>query len=618
MLNFNRTLSIVKKVGILIIVLNLFGVIGMMTSSWISNSIQGSARAIDQIGAMRMKSYQLLSLIPLNNEDKMALSHFPYTNELLHKGNVQKNKKEDANLLDRILERDNLTSEYTDLQHHWETQVKPALLSAETINDARADVDIFVGKLDSLVKKIDNQTEQKLKLSSRFHSIFTFLSIVLTIIGVWFLRLRIFKPWKELLKIANNISSGDFSHRFKNNKFQDEMSILGETMNSMSAQLGRMYDELELRVQQKTLYIREQNLWLSFLYRASTQLHSSQSTCLRFLPILKELETLTPLTSLQLNLYENNNDELFEQLNTFNSCRPDHCTNHQCGLCLEPKYNHQTIGKNKLEWPLRDLHGEYGVMIAYCDPEESLTTLQFRLVQTLVDQLSTALALEQQEYKNQQLMLMKERTVIARELHDSIAQSLSCLKIKISCLQMQSTNLTTDQVELVKEMRLELNSAYSQLRELLTTFRLKLNEPGLLPALELTIDEFNKKLGFNIDLDYSLPPKCVSSHQAIHLVQIIREALSNIYKHANANKASIQLSFEPLEKNVQVVIRDNGKGLGENTNRLNHYGLTIMNDRASNLPGQCSVLNHPNGGVEVKIVFNSSQISSVVKGEHYA
>ena len=88
------------------------------------------------------------------------------------------------------------------------------------------------------------------------------------------------------------------------------------------------------------------------------------------------------------------------------------------------------------------------------------------------------LAIERQVDHQQQLMLMEERAAIARELHDSIAQSLSCLKMQIACLQMQGETLSSASQALVQQMREELNGAYRQLRELLTTFRLQLTEPA--------------------------------------------------------------------------------------------------------------------------------------------
>lgn len=79
---------------------------------------------------------------------------------------------------------------------------------------------------------------------------------------------------------------------------------------------------------------------------------------------------------------------------------------------------------------------------------------------------------------------MEERATIARELHDSIAQSLSCMKMQVSCLQMQGENLPEESRQLLGQIRNELNTSWAQLRELLTTFRLQLTEAGLRPALE--------------------------------------------------------------------------------------------------------------------------------------
>lgn len=72
---------------------------------------------------------------------------------------------------------------------------------------------------------------------------------------------------------------------------------------------------------------------------------------------------------------------------------------------------------------------------------------------------------------------MEERATIARELHDSIAQSLSCMKMQVSCLQMQGEALPENCRDLLSQIRNELNTSRVQLRELLTTFRLQLTEP---------------------------------------------------------------------------------------------------------------------------------------------
>lgn len=168
-------------------------------------------------------------------------------------------------------------------------------------------------------------------------------------------------------------------------------------------------------------------------------------------------------------------------------------------------------------------------------------------------------------------------------------------------MQMESENLPEGNVKRLSEMREELNTAYQQLRELLTTFRLQLNEAGLHAALQATVQEFSDKLTFPITFNYQVPLHYISSHQAIHLVQIAREALNNIYKHANATEAN--LSVESRQGEVTLLISDNGRGLPEDSARANHYGLIIMRDRARSLHGLFDIYNRPGGGTEVKTQF---------------
>jgi two-component system nitrate/nitrite sensor histidine kinase NarX len=196
---------------------------------------------------------------------------------------------------------------------------------------------------------------------------------------------------------------------------------------------------------------------------------------------------------------------------------------------------------------------------------------------------------------------MEERAAIARELHDSIAQSLTCLKMQTSCLQMQGGELPPASLALVQQMREEISTAYRQLRELLTTFRLRLTEPGLLAALQSTVQEFNQRLGITIELDYQLGPRSVPAYQAIHLLQIAREALSNIHQHAQASQVAIRVTN--LQGEVTLSVSDNGRGLPDISERPDHYGLIIMRDRAKSLHGQCEILPCSGGGTEVRVTF---------------
>ncbi|VFS73982.1 Nitrate/nitrite response regulator protein narL [Kluyvera cryocrescens] len=224
------------------------------------------------------------------------------------------------------------------------------------------------------------------------------------------------------------------------------------------------------------------------------------------------------------------------------------------------------------------------------------------MVDTLLEQLTSTLALDKQLERQQQLIVMEERATIARELHDSIAQSLSCMKMQISCLQMmQNEQSSPESRELLGQVRTELNTSWAQLRELLTTFRLKLTESGLRPALESSCKEYSNHFGFPVQLDYQLPPRYVPSHQAIHVLQIAREALSNALKHSQATE--VKVSVTQHGNQVKMVVEDNGCGVPQHAERSNHYGLIIMRDRAQSLRGDCQVRRRETGGTEVAVTF---------------
>lgn len=129
-----------------------------------------------------------------------------------------------------------------------------------------------------------------------------------------------------------------------------------------------------------------------------------------------------------------------------------------------------------LKWRLADTHTQYGILLATLPQGRHLSHDQQQLVDTLVEQLTATLALDRHQERQQQLIVMEERATIARELHDSIAQSLSCMKMQVSCLQMQGDALPESSRELLSQIRNELNASWVQLRELLTTFRLQLTD----------------------------------------------------------------------------------------------------------------------------------------------
>ena len=226
-----------------------------------------------------------------------------------------------------------------------------------------------------------------------------------------------------------------------------------------------------------------------------------------------------------------------------------------------------------------------------------------RLLNALADQLANAIYLQRRIEEQQQVSLMNERAIIARELHDSLAQSLSYLKMQVARLErMQQKDAPREsQAAVFDELRTGLDSAYRQLRELLTTFRLKLEAPGLASALRHTAREFSERLGFSFPLEIDVPPHLLSPNEEIHVLQVVREALANVLKHANAHWAAVTVNFQAAR--LHVVIEDDGIGLADDSSPPMHYGLVIMRDRADSLGGRLSLHNRPGGGTRVELIF---------------
>lgn len=575
-------LSLVSQIALLMLLLGLLGIGGMSVAAWMAQSIQGNAHAINKAGSLRMQSYRLLASVPLT----------PASNGYLR----QMEQDQDNEDLRRAVQSEDLQPEFDALRRYWMVTLKDQIRQAQTPAQVASNVAVYVGQLDKLVAALEHKTEYHLTLISLVQRGLLLVTLLLLGLTIWFLRRRLLEPWKRLLAQANAVSASDFSQRYQVSQTarpHNEMDILGQSLNSMSQALERTVDSLAQLVDNKTADLQQKNQVLDFLYRVSRQLHTSAPLERRLVPVLEELQQLTPLQSVQLRLYENNSAELFNDIGSPASGQHHLYSDNNASA----ENNHQ----QPISWSLQDERENYGVLLAQLPQGTSLTLDQQRLVTTLLEQLTSTLMLARQAEHQQQLMLMEERSAIARELHDSLAQSLSCLKIQIACLQMQGSELTAENSQLVQQMRDELNTAYRQLRELLTTFRLQMNTPGLRAALQHAVDEFSARMGININFDYQLPPRSVPANQAIHLLHIAREALNNAFKHANATQISLRLSCEQDEIMMQVT--DDGQGIPEDIERQHHYGLIIMQDRAKSLHGQCQITRRESGGTQVTVRF---------------
>ncbi|HHT7415665.1 TPA: nitrate/nitrite two-component system sensor histidine kinase NarX [Raoultella ornithinolytica] len=575
-------LTLVNQLALIVLLSTAIGVAGIGISARLVHGVQGSAHAINKAGSLRMQSYRLLAAIPLTEGDSKLLDDMNAT--------VFSEELQNAAL------RDGQDSQLKALQQYWQLELAPGMKHAQNQATVATGVASFVDRIDHLVTSFDHTTEQRIRYVVWLQRVMAIGMALLFLFTIVWLRARLLRPWKQLLAMARAVSHRDFTQRVHISG-RNEMASLGMALNNMSKELAESYSVLERRVQEKTAGLEQKNEILAFLWQANRRLHSSAPLCERISPVLNGLQGLTLLRDIEVRVYDFEDEDNHQEF----ACHSDlECDDKGCYLCprdLPPLPDAGTT----LKWRLSDAHNQYGILLATLPVGRHLSHDQQQLVDTLVEQLTSTLALDRHQEHQQQLIVMEERATIARELHDSIAQSLSCMKMQVSCLQMQGENLPEESRQLLGQIRNELNTSWAQLRELLTTFRLQLTEPGLRPALESSCQEYSAHFGFTVQLDYQLPPRFVPSHQAIHVLQIAREALSNALKHAQATEVTVTVSLR--DNQVRLVVADNGRGVPDQAERSNHYGLIIMRDRAQSLRGDCQVRRRENGGTEVVVTF---------------
>ncbi|HRP98178.1 MAG TPA: histidine kinase [Rhodocyclaceae bacterium] len=230
-----------------------------------------------------------------------------------------------------------------------------------------------------------------------------------------------------------------------------------------------------------------------------------------------------------------------------------------------------------------------------------------QLIDLVARLLATAFAHGQRDQENRRLALLEERTSMARELHDSLAQSLSFMKIQVSRMQtlLQRGARRDEVAAAAEEVRDGLNGAYRKLRELLTTFRTRIDAGGLAAALEDALEEYGARSSVAMALDNRLGNYPFSANEEFHIVQIVREALSNVVRHAGATQAVVTLALADDGLTV-VTIEDDGEGFDPVPDHRNHHGTTIMRERALSLGGALSIERRAEGGSRVSVRFRPS------------
>jgi two-component system nitrate/nitrite sensor histidine kinase NarX len=230
------------------------------------------------------------------------------------------------------------------------------------------------------------------------------------------------------------------------------------------------------------------------------------------------------------------------------------------------------------------------------------------LLDALASHLASALEGLRAAALEREAAVGEERALIARELHDSIAQSLAFLKIQAGLLRSAVQKQQSEKVSAtLDELDAGLKESINDVRELLVHFRTRTNTDDIEAALQETLQKFQHQTGLPTRLQLEgqglpLPPDV-----QVQVLHVLQEALSNVRKHAGASHVSLDVH---KAARWRFAVRDNGAGFDTRQQRSeNHVGMKIMRERAERIGASVELVSSPGQGTTVTLTLPPYPVS---------
>ena len=613
-MNINRRFfaeSLVVRLGMALGAIVLLALAATISATVFAELSTGKAAAINLSGSLRMQSYWITVQV-LRSGD---IGHPPV--ELQHAVSDFESRLNSPQLAGGVPsdKADPTRRAYDRIAASWYGALKPAIARAVTEGAPARDafvarMNAYVLDIDRLVYLLEHDLEQRIQALRLIQGAGLFAIVVVMFISLYLMHAQVIVPLGDLLQCARRVRVGDFGVRARH-AGEDELGQLGQSFNYMVEDLSHSYATLEARVQEKTEQLARTNVSLEALYNTTRTLAENPLTQATLDGVMQDIERVIGLKAGAICAREENDRRGFPvALHAGSEQAKSWCQQERCYECFGSGAGEsgiRTVGsgdERMLSVPLSEGGKPYGVMLLQLPAGMQLEDWKMKLLESIGHHIGAAFAAAKRSDERRGIALLEERSVIARELHDSLAQSLTYLKIQVTRLkqQLDASGVREQSADVIDELKLGINNAYRQLRELLTTFRLRIDGRGLSEALRDTTREFSQRAGIEVRLHDRLLGHELDSSEQIHVLQVVREALTNVEHHAKARCADVRLSIE--QGSIRVTVDDDGVGIRDAEPPTHHYGLAIMRDRAATLGGTLQVFRRSEGGTRVELNFS--------------
>jgi two-component system nitrate/nitrite sensor histidine kinase NarX len=584
---------------------------------WVTWKLEGGAASVNEAGRMRMQTWRMTSEIQAEVALDLRRAHieeFDHALALLESGDPTRPLfvPWNARVREKFLEVKNL----------WTIQ------KAKRLSGATAHPDELITSTNDIVSAINafvDAIEHELSKLTAVLNLFQFLMMVLAVFAAVIMLytgyLYVISPLAQLQKGLHQIEEGDFKVRIEVDS-KDEFGQVAQGFNGMAARLQDMVDGLEAQVHAKTQHIEAQRARLETLYDFSAFLASVNSIEEMSRGFAQRLRVVMGADAVTVRWSDEANQRY---LMLASDCFPNDMLEEErsllAGACACG--NLQQDARTRVI----PIHSAPNAPVRHCVKAgyESLASVPIRLQSRLIGEIDLFYRKTVELSKDEEVLLdalashlasaleglrasalereaavSEERALLARELHDSIAQSLAFLKIQVQLLRSAADKAQGPQMQVaLDELDAGLKESIGDVRELLVHFRTRTNTDDIEGALQETLQKFRHQTGLHTELKVTGTGLPLPSDVQVQVLHVVQEALSNVRKHAKATLVELVVEKDQF---WTFTVQDNGVGFSpEAVHGSQHVGQHIMQERARAIGATVRVVSSPGQGTRVQL-----------------
>lgn len=436
------------------------------------------------------------------------------------------------------------------------------------------------------------------------------------------IRRHFLDPLAHLYNWALGMCDGDLSSRISS-KQTGRFAKLSFHINRLSEALEKLANEMDDVVWQQTKRLHERNKALETLFEVASAVNATsnltellEQASNIIMPIVNGADCIVRLREEGGDVYVLDthgvqlrpievpiNDPAFKEIEALldGERRDQRVAVHKCG-----KNDDELV---IVTIPLHYQGKNLGLLSFFTRAPGAVEDEELqKLLLSVGKHLGMAIAKARLDEESSNLTLMRERTSLAHELHDSLAQSLASLRFQVKLLG--ETLDGDDALQGRRELRRITNSLdglNTELRELIANFRAPMDERGLIPTLEDLVERFRCASGISTHLHTECQQLKLPAAAEMQVLGIVREALANARKHSEAKTVRVLVRCDS-DGEYSLLVEDDGVGTAspcvEADHPGEHIGLLIMEERAKRLGGVLRIESESGEGTRVELTFS--------------